>query len=353
VRTQLRSDAPLLAAVVTGVLLAASVPVALGAEPTGPPAHAAASLRIQGDSLEARAQRATLELYALEARLGRARTALAGISARRAEVERQRASAARQLAVTRAALRTSQAKLGEVLRALYEQGGTAEPLELVLGASSLDEALAGLDGLDRAAGQTAEIIEQASASRLRLGTVRARLARRAAELRVLAAAARAEAGELAAAVTEREAYIAGLRRRQELAAARIAEAAAQARAAAARTTAPVATASPAAVSQPPAATVATTAAPVRAGVAGTTLTVTSTGYVLRGRTASGMRTGPGVVAVDPTVIPLGTRMTVPGYGEAIAADTGGAVIGNTIDLWFATLEEAHRWGRRTVTITLR
>ena len=341
-----------------GVLLAASVPVALGAEPSRPTAQAAASLRIRGDSLdslEARAQRATLELYALEARLARARTALAGISARRAEVERQRASTARQVAVTRAALRTSQARLGEVLRALYEQGGTAEPLELVLGASSLDEALAGLDSLDRAAGQTAEILEQADASRLRLGTVQARLARRAAELRALAAAAKAQASELAAAVTERESYIAGLRRRQELAAARIAEAEAEASAAAARTTRTVSTVRRPAASAPAAASMpaSPTVAPVRARVAGTTLTVTSTGYVLRGRTASGMLTGPGVVAVDPTVIPLGTRMSVPGYGEAIAADTGGAVIGNTIDLWFATLEEAQRWGRRTVTITLR
>ena len=81
--------------------------------------------------------------------------------------------------------------------------------------------------------------------------------------------------------------------------------------------------------------------------------MTSTGYVLRGRTSSGVPTGPGVVAVDPSVIPLGTRLTVPGYGEAIAADTGGSVIGNTIDLWFPTLAQAHAWGRRTVTITIR
>jgi 3D (Asp-Asp-Asp) domain-containing protein len=60
-----------------------------------------------------------------------------------------------------------------------------------------------------------------------------------------------------------------------------------------------------------------------------------------------------VVAVDPSVIPLGTRMTIPGYGEAIAADTGSAVHGNVIDLWFASTAEAMRWGRRTVTITIR
>jgi 3D (Asp-Asp-Asp) domain-containing protein len=52
------------------------------------------------------------------------------------------------------------------------------------------------------------------------------------------------------------------------------------------------------------------------------------------------------------VIPLGTRITVPGYGEAVAADTGSAVTGYTIDLWFPTLADALAWGRRTVTITL-
>jgi 3D (Asp-Asp-Asp) domain-containing protein len=60
----------------------------------------------------------------------------------------------------------------------------------------------------------------------------------------------------------------------------------------------------------------------------------------------------GIVAVDPSVIPLGMRMTVPGYGEGVAADTGGAVRGARIDLWFATRAEALAWGMRTVTITL-
>jgi 3D (Asp-Asp-Asp) domain-containing protein len=83
-----------------------------------------------------------------------------------------------------------------------------------------------------------------------------------------------------------------------------------------------------------------------------TLTVTATGYSLPGRTATGMPVGFGVVAVDPAVIPLGTSMTVPGYGEGVAADTGSAVTGNTIDLWFPTLADAMAWGRRTVTITL-
>ena len=53
------------------------------------------------------------------------------------------------------------------------------------------------------------------------------------------------------------------------------------------------------------------------------------------------------------LIPLGTKLSIPGYGEGVAADTGGAVRGPTIDLWFPTIAQALAWGRRTVTITLR
>ena len=80
--------------------------------------------------------------------------------------------------------------------------------------------------------------------------------------------------------------------------------------------------------------------------------MSSTGYSLPGHTSTGIPVGWGVVAVDPSVIPLGTRLTIPGYGEAVAADTGSAVRGARIDLWFPTLAQARAWGRRTVTITL-
>ena len=93
------------------------------------------------------------------------------------------------------------------------------------------------------------------------------------------------------------------------------------------------------------ATPATTAGP-------RTITVTATGYALGGRTAAGLRAGWGVAAVDPSVIPLGSHMTVPGYGEAVAADTGGAIVGATIDLWFPTVGQANAWGRRTVTVVI-
>ena len=80
--------------------------------------------------------------------------------------------------------------------------------------------------------------------------------------------------------------------------------------------------------------------------------VVSTGYALPGTTATGLPVGHGIVAVDPNVIPLGTRMYVPGYGEAVAADTGPAITGVRIDLWFPTQKEALAWGWQTLTVTL-
>lgn len=68
------------------------------------------------------------------------------------------------------------------------------------------------------------------------------------------------------------------------------------------------------------------------------------------RTATGMLAQRGVVAVDPAVIPLGTRVYVEGYGGAIAADTGGAIRGKRIDLCFNTYEEAIRFGRHPVRV---
>ena len=69
-----------------------------------------------------------------------------------------------------------------------------------------------------------------------------------------------------------------------------------------------------------------------------------------GITASGMVARRGVVAVDTDVIPLGTRLYIPGYGEAIAADTGGAIYGERIDLCMESYGEAMDFGRRDVTV---
>lgn len=72
-------------------------------------------------------------------------------------------------------------------------------------------------------------------------------------------------------------------------------------------------------------------------------------------TASGLdlRQNPQAIAVDTSVIPLGTLVEVEGYGVAIAADTGGAIKGNIIDVHFKTVEECRQWGRRhNVKVTI-
>jgi len=67
-------------------------------------------------------------------------------------------------------------------------------------------------------------------------------------------------------------------------------------------------------------------------------------------TATGVKARRGIVAVDPRVIPLGTRLYVSGYGKGLAADTGGAIKGYCVDLCFDTYEEAVRFGRRQVEV---
>lgn len=75
-----------------------------------------------------------------------------------------------------------------------------------------------------------------------------------------------------------------------------------------------------------------------------------TGKWADGYTYTGLEAKKGVIAVDPRVIPLGTKVYVEGYGFAIAGDIGGAIKGNRIDLCFDTLEEVHAYGMRRVTL---
>ena len=67
-------------------------------------------------------------------------------------------------------------------------------------------------------------------------------------------------------------------------------------------------------------------------------------------TFSGIPFTTGIVAVDPSVIPLGTYIYVPGFGLFLAADTGGAIVGKSVDLSFDTIREAIQFGRRDVTV---
>ena len=84
-----------------------------------------------------------------------------------------------------------------------------------------------------------------------------------------------------------------------------------------------------------------------------TMPVEATAYTYTGNpTASGIYPREGLIAVDPNVIPLGSYLYVEGYGYAIAADTGGAIIGNKIDVFFPSLKECLEWGRRPTQVFL-
>lgn len=85
-------------------------------------------------------------------------------------------------------------------------------------------------------------------------------------------------------------------------------------------------------------------------------TFTATAYSQEGRTASGTRARPGVVAADPDVLPLGSRIRVSGAGpysgEYVVEDTGPAVDGRHIDIYVESASEARRFGRRTVEVEI-
>ena len=94
---------------------------------------------------------------------------------------------------------------------------------------------------------------------------------------------------------------------------------------------------------------------------GKTISVEATAYTAKCEGCSGitytgvdLNSNPNakVIAVDPSVIPLGTEVYVEGYGHAVAEDIGGAIKGNRIDIHVPTKEEAYNWGRRTVEVTI-
>jgi cystine transport system substrate-binding protein len=328
-----------LAALITSSSARADDPATLHSE--------AERLRAESQGLAAEAQEALLELYALESSLAGAERRLAVLAERQEELEREEASARLQLRIARSDLSEAERRLGSRLQTLYVEG-EVDPLAVILGAQSLDEALSALDGLGRVAALDGSILEQVRVTRANVDRAVHRLGERRAALRGLVAEAVAERDRLAAARSERSAYLADLASRRALTSRAIRRLTAEASAAEAKAASLPASGG----SSTPTPAPAPAPTPTPTVGSGTQMTVTATGYCLRGTTATGIPTGWGVVAVDPAVIPLGTKMSIPGYGDGVAADTGPAVRGATIDLWFPRCSQALAWGRKVVTITL-
>jgi cystine transport system substrate-binding protein len=360
--------------VVAGFLLVLGVPAPVPAQSPG-----VGQLRERQASLAAESRAAVVQLYGLESRLAQARSDLARVESRVHALERTQASVRRRLQAARRTMSAAQQSLGDQLRYLYEQG-TPDPIAVVLGATSLENAIDALDSVHRARRATQAVLGQARSARADLIVVRRQLAVQVARTNEVRARLATTAAGLEEAHAERAAYLDRLRRDQELTATQISrleqqaaeararaqqiahesstESVAQATTAVQPASAPPAADSGADSSAPPPAPVdsveaVTPTAPEAAPPPqrpGGTMTVYATGYCLKGTTVTGLPVGPGIVATDPTVIPLGTRMTVPGYGEGVAADTGGSIQGHRIDVWIKSCSAAAAFGR-TVTIT--
>lgn len=323
----------------TALALVWLVPGTVSADSASSLKEQASQLTQQNADLAAESRSAVLDLYALDSRLARESARLVALRIRTAEVRAERAAAQRRLKVARHSLAAAQTALARRLQILYEQGDS-DPLAIVLGASSVDEALSSIDSIDRLADQDRRVIEQTRRAKHRLTAVTRALAAHERTLQGLADQAEESTLSLRQARGERASFVSSLSSQRQLNATEIS--ALQEQALAVETNS----------QRLSGVSSATPSSPLGPSLSGRTLTVTATGYAINGRTATGAPTGWGIVAVDPGVIPLGTQMTIPGYGSGVAADTGSAVQGAAIDLWFPSVAQARAWGRRTVTITL-
>jgi 3D (Asp-Asp-Asp) domain-containing protein len=312
-----------------------------------------------------REQAALLELFATDAALARAQSAAQAAHVRLAAVRGTLASVRQRLGVARTNELATQRALAARLNEIY-RSRPLDTLGVLLAARSLTQITDGLDLLDRLSRQDSALVRsarrwhaalQGSSQRQRAAQRRASAIQGAWEGRI-AVLGQADHAQRSLLERLRRSHVRSLK-----------TLAATARRAARRahtvvrpaphggdsastpaTTAPATTTPAATTAAPPTAAPAPAARPSVAP--GTTLSVAATAYSLPGHTASGLPVGVGVCATDPRVIPLGTRFDVPGYGSCVAADTGSAIVGATIDIWMPGAQ-ASVYGRQTITITFR
>jgi 3D (Asp-Asp-Asp) domain-containing protein/peptidoglycan hydrolase CwlO-like protein len=312
--------------------------------------------------LRAGEESALVELYAADSAVARAEKRTAALESRLASVRDRVAETRRSLQISRDNLQVARELLNQRIEQWY-RAGEIDAIEIVLASDSFADVIDQFDAIRRMSARNADVVEATKASaadaadRGRVLAEQERMAER------LTADARAETDRLRAARAAKEGVIGDLRRQAAFTEGRIAqldraaqEASARADTIAAEHAASAGGGEPA--SQPPPDTGGGAPPPPPAAPAtpaagdGQTLVVQATAYSIHGTTASGLPTASGVCATDPSVIPMGTRFSVPGYGTCVAADTGSAIIGNIIDVWFPELGQAQAWGRRTLTITI-
>ncbi len=336
--------AVLLVATALTIPLPPTTPPSAGAEgevAAAQEAYDAAVIRLL--ILERRTADGERDLAEAKAGLGRVQDAL----------DRASATAAKAVADHEAAQGRFSARLAES----YRTRGLGW-LELLLTADDFSEFLNRSEFVGRILDEEATLIEQVEAAGSEATAAVAELDQTQAEQLAEVRSVRERGEELSAAQREQERVVAALGDRLDdaQAAARASQermAAENARAAAAAENGDNATRPSPTTTRTTAGTSTTTGDQGGAAPSGgRQLKVKAYAYAQSGRTASGLSVGPGIVAVDPRVIKLGTRLYIPGYGEGLAADTGGDIKGNTIDVWMASEQRARDWGIKYITITV-
>jgi 3D (Asp-Asp-Asp) domain-containing protein len=319
---------------VLGLGAACAAVFAMPAMPGATPVPSSKNLAAVSHAIELKKRSALLNLYSLDSRLAAAQHRLNVLRRQEASLRAAGAVLRTELHIARTGAHVSQLRLAQRLRALYDRDTSS--VDLLFGATSFSDALNQLDNLNHLTSLDSQVLTQLRSAEVRVLRTKRQLTAREARLQSAIQSAASETRSLAAVDSERSAYIAHLSYRQQ----QIANLDVQVRAAEAKAQQ---------LTQAPPSAVVAHVVPTTSGEA---LTVISTGYCLTGTTATGIPVGWGVAAVDPRVIPLGTHLTIPGYGEAVAADTGSAIIGDRIDLWFPSCGQAGGWGSKSVTIAL-
>jgi 3D (Asp-Asp-Asp) domain-containing protein/peptidoglycan hydrolase CwlO-like protein len=348
-----------------------------------PPAHAdsAADARAALQRAQSAESDALLQLFAADSAVSRARARTDDLRGQEQEQADRVSDARREVRIGRDNLDVARADLSARVIAAY-RAGTVDPIVVLLSASSLSDALDGIDIVNRVSQRDASLVSNVAHGLAASQRAEQLLAAQQRQLAAATAAAEAEQTRLEGARTAKASLLAGLRASKQIAAQRLS--AIEAAAEAARQKADAIDSAPPPTtgsgggsassgggggssssggggsssdgnggggggSSNPSPPPAPAPGPVSGGQ---TLTVVSTAYAIHGTTATGIRTRRGICATDPSVIPLGTQFDVPGYGHCVAADTGGAIKGNRIDVWVETEAEALDWGFRTVTISI-
>lgn len=332
---------PALAVLITASLISLIVITAAAAAPSDD----INSLEAQSAELDNSYNQALQELVAIDTEVQRSGDELAAARQRSSEVAAEIAAQEQNLAELQAQLGERQTALEKRITSSYKSDDLGY-LEVVMNAGDFSEFLTRVDMVNKIAEEDQKLITSFRDAETAVEAELASLNAKREELVALEKDLAAAEQELLAAQSEQAAYVSSLE--GELAANQNQLAQLQAEAAAIEANMSAIQSQSSASSSgggggggdygPPAA-------------GGSSLTVTATAYCLTGRTATGMPAGPGVIAVDPGVIPLGSSVYVTGYGNAIAADTGGAIVGNKIDVWLPC-GDAYAWGVRTVNVTI-